>query len=179
MCNKILTLPLWIWYGLVLNNFYTAAKYFFLLWYRNFMANFSFSGREVSKVGFVITHFKITICMFLVLVLFSPGDFRWYLFTTISVDQVWGQMHSLDAAHTDGDSYSLLFCAFYNESKRQITLAILSSFFLLVWDSAKEQRGIFWVIFSQCTNLFCVKSSGNQIKPDILRIQGIEIYVLF
>lgn len=51
--------------------------------------------------------------MFLVLVLFSPGDFPWYLFTTISADQVWGQLHSLDAANTDGDgygSYVLSFC---------------------------------------------------------------------
>lgn len=58
-------------------------------------------------------------------------------------------------------------------------LRLLRSFFLLVWGSAKEQCDIFWIIFNQCTNPLCVKSSGNQIKPDILRIHGIEIYVLF
>lgn len=43
--------------------------------------------------------------------------------------------------------YSLLFYAFYNEKKRQISFTyIMPVFFLSVWGSATEQGQIFWII---------------------------------
>lgn len=70
--------------------------------------------------------------MFLVWSLFSPGDFPWYLFTTIFVDQVWVK-GTVQMQCTLMGWLQLAFHAFHNENKRQIFFSyVMPVSFLLV-----------------------------------------------